>query len=1044
MVDDFDPYYRWLGIPPEEQPADHYRLLGVRRFETDPEVISNASDQRMAHLRTFASGKRGPESQRLLNEVSAATRTLLDPAKRHEYDAALRARVAAQYPQPAYAAAPMAPVAPLPAARPVPVAPPHEVAYSPASPVPQSPAAPLPFVADSGRSPISKRRRSRGGSLVVAAIAVATLLLALPAAYMAYRFGLDEDSPIAVHSGPNVGTNPTGTGSGDPSPGSNDPTAPTSEGSSSGANTSNQNPTNAGATPTPNATSDSRMAWYYPVGTDGKSRGSFKRMQGKAWRLNATDTVVDYQESERTDDYIQIADVKSPETIRLYADRLERKKDADSGWIVEQPGRWVQPMELAALLNAPVESPGSGDPSTPGPMGSGIPGDAKIEVARLVFSEEGTARVVSQRSLLDLDKPFTLEFWFRRTGSSASPLGLVRCGQLNLSLAAETRNDMPMLAFELRAGNFLRTFLPGEFDSDWHHVALTSNGEQARVLFDGKPAHQATLASLGVRELNPIEFGVAESGEGRHGFAGEMHSLHLADEERYQAPGFELPTPRETHLPFGVALELNKVAEAAPSADSTENMPGDAPLAGAGRWDVPTTAEQKTAQERLTAIYGERIKRAVKPEDRAKLARELLEIAATETDVPVTYAVIGEARRLALQSGDVGLVIDAVEDLAGRFDVDREAEMTDSLKDLASRTLAAPVRDLLVLEAMASAHAALSDERIKLADEAAVVAMSAANKGRDAEQKKATRQLREFVASVVNAWEAKEKGLKKLEDSPDDAAAHLAVGRYFAFYRGDLEKAAPHFQESGDAALAAAAEKQLAADDPQAKLAAIEAWHAVAAGLKGAEKLVVQRHVLEQAEQLTPELSGLPKAQAEKFVDELKPLLAEAEQNQVLPTRAARFEPGLIARMYAGRPLVPTPYIAVVESDQDLFRLNRPELLQGYGSRNAVRYALAGVVVTERETRVTLLLTSATAVLNGQTYQPEPGFRIQPTAFTATLPRGTHPISVMSTSSTPRFQLIDAENSQSLLFHSPRELQAELNKLVRLPNGATVKGQRVE
>ena len=28
MSDHFDPYYTWLGIPPEEQPPDHYRLIG--------------------------------------------------------------------------------------------------------------------------------------------------------------------------------------------------------------------------------------------------------------------------------------------------------------------------------------------------------------------------------------------------------------------------------------------------------------------------------------------------------------------------------------------------------------------------------------------------------------------------------------------------------------------------------------------------------------------------------------------------------------------------------------------------------------------------------------------------------------------------------------------------------------------------------------------------------------------------------------------------------------------------------------------------------
>ena len=27
----FDPYHKWLGIPPKQQPPDHYRLLGVER-----------------------------------------------------------------------------------------------------------------------------------------------------------------------------------------------------------------------------------------------------------------------------------------------------------------------------------------------------------------------------------------------------------------------------------------------------------------------------------------------------------------------------------------------------------------------------------------------------------------------------------------------------------------------------------------------------------------------------------------------------------------------------------------------------------------------------------------------------------------------------------------------------------------------------------------------------------------------------------------------------------------------------------------------------
>lgn len=86
MTEGFDPYHKWLGIPPTEQPADHYRLLGVADGESDPDVIDAAADQRMLFLQSMANGQHVEESQRLLNEVSAARRCLLDPDQRTAYD----------------------------------------------------------------------------------------------------------------------------------------------------------------------------------------------------------------------------------------------------------------------------------------------------------------------------------------------------------------------------------------------------------------------------------------------------------------------------------------------------------------------------------------------------------------------------------------------------------------------------------------------------------------------------------------------------------------------------------------------------------------------------------------------------------------------------------------------------------------------------------------------------------------------------------------------------------------------------------------------
>ena len=90
MADIFDPYYEWLGIPPAEQPPNHYRLLGVKAFEDDPKLIHNAADQRIAYLRTFQIGKYSDESQKLLNKVVAARVCLSNSQKKVAYDEQLQ------------------------------------------------------------------------------------------------------------------------------------------------------------------------------------------------------------------------------------------------------------------------------------------------------------------------------------------------------------------------------------------------------------------------------------------------------------------------------------------------------------------------------------------------------------------------------------------------------------------------------------------------------------------------------------------------------------------------------------------------------------------------------------------------------------------------------------------------------------------------------------------------------------------------------------------------------------------------------------------
>jgi len=95
MSNGFDAYHKWLSIPPHDQPPNHYRLLGLGLFESDPDVVAAAADRQMAHVQTYKTGPHSELSQKLLNEISAAKLCLLRPQKKSAYDEQLRQRLGA-------------------------------------------------------------------------------------------------------------------------------------------------------------------------------------------------------------------------------------------------------------------------------------------------------------------------------------------------------------------------------------------------------------------------------------------------------------------------------------------------------------------------------------------------------------------------------------------------------------------------------------------------------------------------------------------------------------------------------------------------------------------------------------------------------------------------------------------------------------------------------------------------------------------------------------------------------------------------------------
>ncbi len=84
-----DVYRDWLGITETARPLNYYQLLKLKLFEDDPAKIRASYRQLNAHVRRYATGEYGPESQALLNELTKAMLCLTDAQRKREYDITL-------------------------------------------------------------------------------------------------------------------------------------------------------------------------------------------------------------------------------------------------------------------------------------------------------------------------------------------------------------------------------------------------------------------------------------------------------------------------------------------------------------------------------------------------------------------------------------------------------------------------------------------------------------------------------------------------------------------------------------------------------------------------------------------------------------------------------------------------------------------------------------------------------------------------------------------------------------------------------------------
>ncbi|HZN33382.1 MAG TPA: hypothetical protein VFB80_06160 [Pirellulaceae bacterium] len=466
-------------------------------------------------------------------------------------------------------------------------------------------------------------------------------------------------------------------------------------------------------------------------------------------------------------------------------------------------------------------------------------------------------------------------------------------------------------------------------------------------------------------------------------------------------------------------------------------------VAQAKRLPVPDEAAQKPIRDNLASVFGDRLAKAKKPEERAALAREMADVVKSEPDATTQYVLLTAARKTALNGLDFSLAMELAVSTAAKFDVEPVALRLETLTQAAALAGSNPDAHKSLAELAGTfAEETLAGERYDVADTASKLASDAGIKSKDADSRRASKELRDEVLAEKKMYDATQAALETLKTQPKDAASNLVVGKYYSLAREDWARALPHLAAGGDPALSPAAEAEQQAKDAPGQLAAAEKWQAAANAAKGPERADLARHALALCDAALPQLSGLPKVRAEKCQGELQTLIADSEKStggtaaattRRTRSRSGKLEPGLIVRTYRGDLSRPSAALSIVMSSDEYYQRAldavKTIIFRGYPNDYYLPVAM-GYIVLDQPGTVELELENCTCLVNGAKFAEETGSTS--TKVKRPLSKGRHLVAFTRAGSfyAPKFNVTLEGSDKPVLYHAPQDLKIELARCV--------------
>jgi len=853
MSETFDPYRKWLGIPPKHQPPNHYRLLAIELFESDADTIANAADRQMAHVRTFQAGPHSALSQKLLNELSTARVCLLKAEQKAAYDASLRAQLAEAESAAARAVTPQ-PASQAPIARP---------ATAPLQAAPRALPVQQPSVGDAaaalsargGTDAAPAPRRVAWQMPAIVAIALGALCTA---AYLgAHLFG----------------------GGGD----SGEPPSPVAHRAAETSDAQNlvadQSPEPAQATSSAVAT-DVAASTNVPASTNAvvPANPATERSPPAAPMPPASD-----------------APSATPATVAGSTPQPAQPTAVASGNASPQPpGEMPRPQQPPTVQPPGMSPPGMLPPGMQPPFpGSRPPFPGQPPLVGGPFRGLPPSPVpltpgqIDLLPAIELQRDVVLGDWRQDAeGLLSPPAGLAR-----LRIPVPPGDEYVLVVDVQRVSG------AGGFG-----VGLSAGQAHAVMWFDGTGEQTTGLQGLSVEISNVgrqaaldtlirLAYGVRKTGvvllePGQGNGTNWANFVHWnGDFAQWKWPaGWTPPVPGRLELissdaSFRIRRLLLARAEGWTADDpnvarTAKGMPVFALRSNnSGRsfnepeqkLPKPEAAELAAARQFAMTRNQSRSTSAKTFQSRLALARSVMnEAKNSQRAASERYALFDYSRITAAEIGGAGAAFEAVEQLGRWFEIDELTLKLETL-ELAAQALPTPQGKLEQAHAgLALMEACARADRMVDANRAYAIAHAAARPLKDSSLNKQINERKREFDRIAKAHSAVKNDLEKLKTAPDDPEANLAVGKYFCLSQGNWEQGLKHLAAGADAALAALARRELTQPSvPEDQFALAEEWWKLSADEKSPLKAPIEERAKHWYRKAAPFLSGEAKQTAD-------------------------------------------------------------------------------------------------------------------------------------------------------------------------------------